>query len=218
MRRLDNAGLWRNSAVLIDRAGNIAGIYDKNFPTISEMEDGTVASKESPVFRCDFGTIGIAICFDLNFDELRQRYAAQKPDLILFPSVYHGGLVQGEWAYSCRSFFVGSVYREKPSEILNPLGEIVSSNTNYYDFAVARINLDRELVHLDYNREKLSALKKKYGKSVDIHDPGKVGSVLVSSNHEKISAKQMVEEFDIERLDDYFARVRKFRLNEGHIK
>jgi len=217
-KRKNKEGIWRNSCIMIDRAGKIAGIYDKNFPTIGEMEEGIKASDEAPVFRCDFGTVGIAICFDLNFDELRLKYAAQKPDIMLFSSMYHGGFVQSLWAYSCRSFFVGSVYRSTPSEILNPLGEMIASNTNYFDYAVAKIILDYEIVHLDYNCEKLRLLKNKYGESVNIHDPGKLGVVLVTSLDEKISVQEMIDEFSLERVDDYFLRARKFRMNEGNLR
>jgi len=218
MKREEKKDLWRNSCVLLDREGKIAEIYDKNFPTIMEMEQGIIASDQAPVFQCDFGRVAIAICFDLNFEELKKKYASQKPDIILFSSMYHGGMVQGYWAYSCQAFFVGSVYRSTPSEIRNPLGEVVASSTNYFDFAVARINLDYEIVHLDYNREKLSDLKKKYGATVDIYDPGKLGSVLISGLNDTITAKRMVDEFKIERLDDYFERARGFRKKEGNLK
>ena len=163
MKREEKEGLWRNSCVVIDRNGGIAGIYNKNFPTIREMESGIKACNEAHVIKCDFGRVAIAICYDLNFDELRMQYVKEKPDLILFSSMYHGGVAQSIWAYTCRAYFVGSVYRQTPSEIRNPMGEVVASSTNYFDFAVARINLDCELVHLDYNREKLTALKEKYG-------------------------------------------------------
>jgi hypothetical protein len=218
MKREETKGIWRNSCILLDREGKVAGIYDKNYPTIREMEMGIVASDRAHVFQCDFGRVAIAICFDLNFDELRMKYAAQKPDIIIFSSMYHGGPVQSFWAYSCRSFFVGSVYRSTPSEIRNPLGEIVAGNTNYFDFAVARINLDYEIVHLDYNWERLSMLKKKYGESVEIHDPGRLGSVLITSLNDTVTAKQMADEFNIERLDDYFERARNFRQKEGNLK
>jgi len=60
--------------------------------------------------------------------------------------------MQAYWAYSRRSHFVGAIAsRSTPSQILNPLGQVVASNTNYYDYAVARVNLDCALVHLDFN-------------------------------------------------------------------
>jgi predicted amidohydrolase len=108
----------RNSLILLDRAGKIAGTYHKNFPTIPEMEQGVIPGDQSPIFQCDFGTVGMAICFDLNYDELRAKYVQQQPDIILFSSVYHGGLMQSTWAYSCRSYFVSAIgVVQLPSEV-----------------------------------------------------------------------------------------------------
>ena len=76
MIREENEGVLRNSCVILDRNGEIAGIYDKNFPTIGEMEKGIKAGKEAPIIQLDFGKVAVAICFDLNFDELREQYAA----------------------------------------------------------------------------------------------------------------------------------------------
>jgi predicted amidohydrolase len=205
-------GSWRNSCIILNRAGEIAGIYNKNFPTIGEMEAGIKAGKEAPVFQCDFGSIACAICFDLNFDELLRKYQETKPDIIIFPSMYHGGLVQSYWAYTTRAFFVSAGgFREFPSEIRNPLGDVIATTTNYFDFVVTTVNLDYRLVHLDYNWEKLRALKEKYGDKVTIYDPGKVGTVLITSEHNELSADEMIREFDIELLDDYFERSRTFR-------
>lgn len=205
----------RNSLILLDRSGKIAGTYHKNFPTISEMEQGVVPGDQTPVFQCDFGTVGMAICFDLNYDELRSKYMKLQPDIILFSSLYHGGLMQSQWAYSCRSYFVSAIgIVQLPSEVVNPLGEIVASSTNYFNYTLATINLDYEIVHLDYNWDKLKKLKSKYGDAVSIHDPGKVGAVMISSEDKSITAKQMVKEFDIELLDTYFDRSRMYRKKQ----
>lgn len=213
MKREEN-GVWWNSCIILDREGKVAGIYNKNFPTIGEMKEIKAAS-EAPVFQCDFGTVACAVCFDLNFDELRDRYAAQKPDIILFPSMYHGGLEQSKWAYSCRSFFVCSYgFTTTPSEIRNPLGEVVASSTNYFNYAVATVNLDRKLVHLDNNWGKLVELKKKYGEAVTITDPGRIGAVMITSEKDGVSAEEMTKEFDIELLDEYFDRSRQVRLKQ----
>jgi len=217
--RLIPDGTKRNSSVLIDRKGDIAGIYNKNHPTIGEIEKGTLCGKDAPVFDCDFGRVAMAICFDLNFDELRLKYAEAKPDLIIFSSMYHGGLMQSYWAYSCRCHFVGAIAgKSTPSEIRNPLGQIIASNTNYFNFAVARVNLDCELAHLDYNWERLRKLKAKYGPKVTISDPGCLGSVLISSKHETISVDEMIKEFKIELLDDYFARALTYRHNPKNME
>jgi hypothetical protein len=171
--RVTPDGTKRNSSVLIDRKGNVTGIYNKNHPTIGEIENGTLCGKEAPVFECDFGRVAMAICFDLNFDELRLKYVKARPDLIIFSSMYHGGLMQSYWAYSCRCHFVGAIAGSAtPSEMRNPLGQIIASNTNYFNFAVAKVNLDCKMAHLDYNWERLRKLKAKYGPKVRSGLPG----------------------------------------------
>jgi len=212
-------GTRRNSSVLIDRKGNVAGTYNKNHPTIGEIEAGTLCGSEAPVIECDFGRVAMAICFDLNFDELRAKYVKGRPDLIIFSSMYHGGLMQSYWAYSCRCHFVGAIAgRATPSEIRDPLGRVIASNTNYFDYAVATVNLDCALVHLDYNWERLRKLKAKYGPKVKISDPGCLGAVLVASEHETISIDEMIKEFELELLDDYFARALAFRHKPGNME
>lgn len=70
----------------------------------------------------------------------------------------------------------------------------------------ARVNLDCCVVHLDYNREKLAAARQKYGPLVTVHDPGNLGVVLLTSEIEGTSAREVAQEFDIELWDDYYKR------------
>jgi predicted amidohydrolase len=203
-------GTWRNSIQLLDRHGEVAGVYDKNHPTIDEMEGGIRPGSEAPIIECDFGRVACAICFDLNFDELRTQYVERRPDLILFASMYHGGLMQPYWAYSCRAYLVSAVAR-LPSQVIDPLGRVVASTTNYLDFVTTTANLDCCLVHLDYHWEKLEALKRAYGADVSILDPGLLGSVLVTSETSGRAVTEMLAEFEIEPLDGYFARARRAR-------
>lgn len=213
-----NDGTWRNSSVLIDRLGEIVGVYNKNHVVIEETtESGILCGRDAPVFECDFGRVAIAICFDLNFDELRLKYVKAKPDLIIFSSMYHGGLMQAYWAYSCRCHFVGAVAGQ-PCEIRNPLGNVVASSTNYFDYVVANVNLDCRLAHLDYNWSRLRALKDKYGPKVTITDPGFLGCVLISSEDKEISVDEMINEFNIELLDDYMARALAHRHKPGNME
>ena len=212
-------GTWRNSSVMLDRKGKVAGIYNKNHPTIGENDGGILSGRDAPVIECDFGRVAFAICFDLNFDEIRLKYVKAKPDLIVFSSMYHGGMMQTYWAYSCRSHFVGAIAgRATPSQIRNPLGEVIASNTNYFDYAVATVNLDCEVVHLDENWGRLRAMNAKYGPKVKITDPGLLGTVLIASEHETISIDEMIEEFKIERLDHYFARSLAYRIKPGNME
>ncbi len=74
-------GSLRNSSVMLDRKGNIAGIYNKNHLYMGENTGtGILYGREPAVIDCDFGRVGFTICFDLNFDQLRLKYAEAKPD------------------------------------------------------------------------------------------------------------------------------------------
>jgi Predicted amidohydrolase len=199
-------GTWRNSTQIINRNGNIAGIYDKNNLIIPEnTESGILYGKDAPVIKCDFGSVACAICFDLNFDELRMKYVKAKPDLIIFSSMYHGGLMQSYWAYSCRAHFTGAV-QGLPCSIISPVGEIVASSTNYHKYVTSTVNLDCAVVHLDYNWDRLKVAKAKYGSDLKITDPGYLGSVLISSESVDFVIGDIIREYDIELLDDYFNR------------
>jgi len=201
-------GTWRNSTQIIGREGRVLGIYNKNHPVISETtEAGILVGSSAPIIDCDFGRVACAICFDLNFDELRVQYVSARPDLIVFSSMYHGGLMQSYWAYSCRAHMVTAV-AGLPSAIISPVGETIASSTNYYPYVSASINLDCEVVHLDGNWEKLTALRQAYGPHVTVHDPGYLGAVLITSESDQATAREMVDAFEIERLDDYFERSR----------
>ena len=76
----------------------------------------------------------------------------------------------------------------------------------------ATVNLDRKLVHQDFNRGKLNDLKRKYGDKVIISDHGELGVVMITSEHDQVSAADMVKEFDIELLDSYFDRSIKDKM------
>lgn len=199
-------GTWRNSTWLIDRGGDVVGIYNKNFPTVGEHDIWKIVpGKAAPVFQTDFGRVTMLICFDLNFDEMLAKVSPQRPDLILFSSMYHGGLMQGFWAYHCRSYFIGSICGEE-NDVVNPLGEQVAHSSNYSDFVTTSINLDYQVVHLDENVEKLAAVKAKYGRGVVISDPGYVGAVLLTSEMDDVTSTDIIREFHIETWDEYYKR------------
>ena len=80
-------GVPFNSAVLIDREGNVAGVYDKQHLWALERfyfrgGNGT------PVFQTDFGTIGIMICYDMGYPEVARMLALQGAQIVLCPSAW----------------------------------------------------------------------------------------------------------------------------------
>ena len=78
-----------NTAILIDRSGEVAGYYRKVFVFWGE---GLHLSTEGvKVFDTDFGRISILTCFDLNYPELWRQCDALDVDIVFWPSAYGGG-------------------------------------------------------------------------------------------------------------------------------
>jgi hypothetical protein len=211
-------GTWRNSVQVLGRDGEVRGIYNKNFPVICETtESGILAGAQAPLIECDFGRVGCAICFDLNFEEIRRRYVESRPDLLIFSSMYHGGIMQPYWAYACRAHLVTAVCG-LPSAIYSPVGQLIAESTNYFDFVTATVNLDCRVAHLDGNWERLRAMKERHGTGVSVFDPGFVGSVLITSESPDRTSDELVQEFGIEVLDDYFTRSIAHRHAPGNME
>lgn len=205
--RIDDDGRLRNSTQLIGTDGGVVGAYDKNYLTIPEHGNRGVAyGEQMQVIESDIGRVAPVICFDLNFEDGLAELAAQRPEIVLFSSAYHGGFMQQYWAYTCRSWFVGSVHPPNPSAVISPVGEVVASSTNYYAEVTTRINLDYAVVHIDENGTKFGDIKRKYGRKVGIHDPGQVGFVLVTAESEDLTVAEVMSEFGLVDIDDYFRR------------
>ena len=201
--REDNT--YANSISLISKTGKPIAVYDKNYPMEQEMEAGIIPGKDIAVASTEIGRIGFAICFDLNFDPLFQKYAEEKLDLLLFSSVFHGGLLQAVRSRECFCHFAGAVSGERCS-IVNPLGEVIAESSNYIPRLCTTVNLDCRVVHYDNNFDKLKLLKEKYGRAVTIHDPGRTGTVLVTSEADDITVDTILKEFQIEDYASYRAR------------
>ena len=200
-------GSWRNAITLIGRDGSELGVYDKNFITLEQMEEGGFRhGTEAPIFELDFGRVGCTICFDLNFIELCERYAAKKPDLIIFSSYYHGSIMANYWAYKCRSFFAGAIARNE-CYIISPDGRKIAATDNRLRSLTHTVNLDCSHVHVGRDEEGLLAdLKKNYGCGVRIVDTGCLDSFLVYSELDGVKAYDMVKAAGFETFDEYLAK------------
>ena len=197
---------FHNCSILIDREGDVVAIYDKVFPTIGEMEFGILPGRGPVVADTDFGRIGFAICFDLNFWELLDGYANAKPDVIAFSGMYHGGPMHQIWSYRAKAFMLTCTAGHLEKNIIAPDGEIKRQEYTYYDSIVEKINTNCALVHLDYNRPKILAALKKFGRRIHMHCTNGLGSVLLTSMDETLPIGDVVREMELEPWADYYKR------------
>jgi predicted amidohydrolase len=209
-----------NCCRMIDRQGNVIGQYDKNFPTIQEcLDNGVKSGAEATIFDCDFGRVGAAICFDLNFDEYRAKLKAAKPDLIVFCSNFHGGILQNYFAYDTQSYLACAIgFARIPGGIISPVGERIAETTTYYNFVTEIINLDYAVCHLDCNMAKIQAAREKYGSKIKLCDPGHLGAVLLTSETDEFTIQDVINEFDIELLDSYLERSKTYAQSPENMR
>jgi predicted amidohydrolase len=82
-------GVIYNSSVLIDRSGEVIGVYRKTHPFCSEHIDGggwVTPGDSVTVCDTDLGKIGMVICFDGDYPELVRIQAVQGAEVICRPS------------------------------------------------------------------------------------------------------------------------------------
>ena len=201
---VEKDGYGRNALRMIDRQGNLLGEYYKNYmvksePTFYNCKTG----KDAVIFDCDFGRVGGLICFDLNFEELRLRYKALRPDLMLFSANFGGGLMQNFYAFDTKSYFVGACAYNHLTRMIDPLGNEICRRSVYSDSLIATLDLDYVVVHLDYNEEKFASAKAKYGEKLIIDPVGDTGQVIITYKGSDTTARAIVKEFEIPDIFEY---------------
>jgi predicted amidohydrolase len=198
----------RNTAVLVDRSGEVIGRHDKMFPTVTEIEKGVVPGTDAPVFETDFGRVGMLICFDLNFREVHDALARGKPDVVVFSSMYRGGLQAQALAYELGSFVVTSISNEL-GLIIDRCGRVIKEST-YEALAVSPVNTNSIALHMDFNWGKMDAMLAKYGPALTFDYHTREAFYVIEFSGER-DIDELVKEFDLETADAYWARSRKAR-------
>ena len=118
-----------NAAILFDRRGEVVGTYRKVHLVVDSdsgsMERGSTPGKEEPVFDCDFGKLGIQICYDMEFDDGWRELARKGADLVVWPTQSPQTSQPAARAKRNHYYIVSSTWRNNAS-IFEPTGKIAS--------------------------------------------------------------------------------------------
>jgi predicted amidohydrolase len=136
-----------NSAVLIDRQGNLVGTYRKVHLPRQEVEGGMTPGNTYPVFRTDFGTVGLMVCYDVFFADPARALTLKGSELLLMP--IEGGVepLGKARAIENRVFLAASGSTNYPTYILDPDGEVLAQAREQGRAAIATIDLNRRYIH-----------------------------------------------------------------------
>jgi predicted amidohydrolase len=118
-----------NAAILFGRTGEVVGIYRKVHVVVDTasgaMEHGSTPGKDEPVFECDFGKLGIQICYDMEFDDGWKELARKGAELVAWPTQSPQTCQPAARAKQNHYYIVSSTWRNNAS-VFEPTGKIVA--------------------------------------------------------------------------------------------
>jgi predicted amidohydrolase len=202
-----------NSAVVIDRSGEVVDIYDKLHPVTTSpdytvFERGMTPGTAAPVFDLDFGRVGIQICFDVGFPESWAELARQGARLVFWPSAYNGGRPLEVYAALHRCYVVTSVRTDR-SRIIDPCGTVLDQTDRQVNVIVRDINLDFAVCHYDFNYSIPDRIQAAYPGRVAIRSHPDDGLFLVEPTDPALTVENLQAEFGFEAAEQYFQRHRE---------
>jgi len=202
-------GSLHNSAVLLDRQGQVAGVYEKIHPVPgadgSTLERGLDSGPGPKVFDTDFGRIGILICFDINWAEEWAALKRMGAEIVFWPSAYEGGLPLQSRALDHHYVVVSSTTMYH-SRMIDITGRVLAETGTYNDIAEGEIDLEKRLLSTDWNLDKVPAIRAKYGRDVTMQMLLEEDMMTLQSERPDLTVAAIVQEFGLEYWEDYIAR------------
>jgi hypothetical protein len=202
-----------NTAVLIDRKGQVAGYYRKIFVFWGE---GLHCSTEgAKVFDTDFGRISILTCFDLNFPELWQQCDNLDVDIVFWPSAYGGGSPLNAYAILYHYYIVPV----GAGNIIDITGKTVENIEKPCPKQfIATLDLDRAFAHHDFNRDKVKTMLDEHKDEIKVErnlsDEDLAPWWLFRAVKPGVRVRELLKKYGIEALRQYQHRSRT-QINEA---
>jgi len=207
-----------NAAVLVDRRGDVAGIYRKLHLAVvtgsDSMEGGRTPGKEVPVFECDFGKVGVQICFDMEFDHGWDELARKGAELVVWPSASPQTARPASRALQHGYYIVSSTPRHNAS-VFEPTGRIAAQVKEPGHILVTELDLSYAILPWSPQLRNGATLAEKYGDKVGFHYYEEEDHGIFWSNDPKIPIGQMTRSVGLPDAQSELSRVRKLYHNAG---
>jgi beta-ureidopropionase len=198
-------GKLQNVAVLIDRRGSLIGTYAKIHPTEGEIDCGVLPGGDVTVFDTDFGRVGLAICFDLNWPDQWAEMKRQKADLVCWISAYPGGFPLQVYAWMHRYPIVTSVWPYE-ARVIDITGKILVSTSRWGRLATCELDLDKRLFHTDGQAQHILPIQTRYGRRIYLESFTEEHLFTLESADPDLSVDDIIAEYGLIEYDAYIAR------------
>jgi beta-ureidopropionase len=204
-------GRQYNTAVLLDRQGNVAGRYRKVFVFWGE-KGVSLGSEGVGTFDTDFGRIALLTCFDANFDELWQEAERKGAEIVLWPSAYGGGLPLNGYAM-IHNYYVVAVGWGNMIDVFGRTVENVEKPL--VKQFITTLDLDVTIVHKDFTGDKIAKLLGEHKGEVElVSNVGEMeGWYVLRAVKAGVRVRELCKQYQIETLREYRHRSRQ-QINE----
>lgn len=203
-----NQGKFYNSAILLNREGKIDGVFHKVSPTISEctpdayFKGGSVTpgSLRPPVFKTDFGNIGILICMDASWPHSWHSLKKDGVEIVFFPSQASYKHLLSPYAWLNHYYIVSSTGDD--ARIFDINGELIAEDGEFARWVCAPINLEKAFLHIWPQVQKFDDIQRKYGRKIRFNINHPENWATIESLHPDIKVKEVLKEFGLPDYDE----------------
>src|ERR1700733_4171544 len=210
--------LSSNAAILIDRQGEVVGIYQKVHLAVADgtdsLESGATPGKEVPVFECDFGKLGIQICFDIRYDYGWDELARKGAELVVWPTQSPETSLPAFRAMQGRYYVVSSTWRNNAS-FFEPTGKIIAQIKAPEQILVQQLDLSYAILPWSSKLKNGAALWGEYGDKVGFHYYEDDDDGIFWSNDPHVTVGQMVRSLGLSQQEVELERIRKLYHRAG---
>jgi beta-ureidopropionase len=200
-------GRYFNSSILINRQGKIDGVFHKVHPTDAEvlpekyyLGGGVIPGPlRPPVFKTDFGTVGLQICMDAAWPENWQSLKEANAEIVLFSSQasYGDTLVNRAWV---NHYYIVSGTGDD-ARIIDISGDIIAADGEFARWVCAPVNLEKAFIHIWPQVKKFDDIQRKYGRKLRIKIYHPENWATLESVDPDIKVSDVLKEFDIPTYD-----------------
>ena len=201
-------GRYYNSSILLNREGKIDGVFHKVRPTATEIvphsyyKGGGITPGEinAPVFKTDFGTVGMQICADASWEENWLALKKNGAEMVLFPSQgpYSNTLTNHAWV---NHYYIVSATGED-ARIIDMTGDVIASDGEFARWVCAPVNLEKVFLHIWPQTLKFKDIQKKYGRKVRFHVYHKENWATLESLDADVKVLDILREYDLPTYDE----------------
>jgi predicted amidohydrolase len=205
---------FANAAVLFDRRGEVVGVYRKRHPVAyvgsDALEGGITPGRDCPVFECDFGKLGVQICWDVQYPDGWEALAKGGAEIVAWPTASPATVLPAAHAARHRYYVVSGTWRNNAT-VYEPTGMVAARIEGPAGVLVHELDLSYAILGWSAFLKDGQALRERYGERVGFHYDPREDMGLFWSNDPATTVGAMLRSIGGEEIDAQVERNRRLQ-------